>query len=50
MEYVVIGLLVVLIILVTISLFRKNDTKTIERLGNLELSVTKDISTLKEAL
>ncbi len=50
MEYVVIGLLVILIILVTISLFKKNDTKIVEKMSNLELSITKDIGSLKESL
>ena len=48
MEYVIIGILVVILILVTISLFKNiNEGKITERLGNLETSVTKELGEFK---
>ena len=44
MEYVIVGMLGVLIILQVGNLFKKkNDTETIERLGKLELGMVKEI-------
>ncbi len=51
MEYVIIGLLVVVVILSTISLFRnKNDIVLIDKLSTLELSINKEMSDLKSSL
>ena len=48
MDYVIIGLLVVLIILVIINLFKKNDEKDlVERLGKLEKNVNSDLADFK---
>ena len=48
MEYVIIGILVVILVLVTISLFKNiNEGKITERLGNLETSVTKELGEFK---
>ena len=47
MDYIIIGLLVLLVILVIISMFKGNKN---DRLTGLELSITKDISSLKESL
>lgn len=45
MEYVIVGLLVLILIFVIISLFRNNGESNItERLGKLEVSLTKDMS------
>lgn len=49
MEYIIIGLLVVLIILVLISLFRNNGDE-IERLGRFEVSITKELGEFKSSL
>ncbi len=47
-DYVIIGLLIVLIILVIISLFKKNDEKDlVERLGKLEKNVNSDLADFK---
>ena len=44
MEYVIIGLLVVVIVLLLISLFRKNDNSDMtERLGRFEVNITKEV-------
>lgn len=44
MEYVIVGMLGVLIILQVGNLFKKkNDTETVERLGKLELGMVKEI-------
>ena len=54
MEYIIIGLLVILIILVTIMLVKKNDNKgtldMIERLSRFEVNVTKEIGEFKNDL
>ncbi len=48
MQYIIIGLLVVIIILQIINLFkRNNDRDTIERLGKLEKNVNKDLGDFK---
>jgi len=48
MEYIIVGLLGVAILLLIISLFRKNgETEITERLGKLELGVVKEISEFK---
>lgn len=48
MEYIIIGLLVLLIILVTISLFKNiNEGNITERLGKLENSITKELGEFK---
>ena len=51
MEYGIIGVLVVVVILSTISLFRnKNDIVLIDKLSTLELSINKEMSDLKSSL
>ena len=51
MEYVIIGLLVLVVILSTISLFRnKSDIVLIDKLSTLELSINKEMSDLKSSL
>ena len=51
MEYIIIGLLVVILILVVISLFKNiNEANITDRLGRLEVSITKDLSDLKSSL
>ncbi len=47
MEYIIIGLLVLIVILVMISIFKDNKNN---KLDSLELSITRDISSLKESL
>jgi len=48
MEYIIIGILIVILILVTISLFKNiNEGRITERLGNLETSVTKELGEFK---
>lgn len=48
MEYIIIGLLVLLVILVTISLFKNiNEGSITERLGKLETNMTKEIGDFK---
>lgn len=48
MEYIIIGLLVLLVILVTISLFKNiNEGNITERLGKLENSLTKELGEFK---
>ena len=48
MEYIIIGILVLIVVLVTISLFKNiNEGKITERLGNLETSVTKELGEFK---
>ena len=48
MEYIIIGLLVLLLIMVTISLFKNiNESNITERLGKLETSLTKEIGDFK---
>lgn len=49
MEYIIIGILVLLVVLVTISLFKNiNEGNITERLGKLENSVTRDLYDFKE--
>ena len=51
MEYVVLGLLVVIVILNVVSLFKNiNEANITERLGKLELSINKDLSEFKDSL
>ena len=51
MDYVIIGILIVILILVVISLFKNiNEANITERLGRLEVSITKDVSDLKDSL
>lgn len=48
MEYIIIGILVVILILVTISLFKNiNEGNITERLGKLETDVTKELGEFK---
>lgn len=48
MEYIVIGLLILIVILVTISLFKNiNESNITERLGKLENSITKELGEFK---
>ena len=48
MEYVIVGMLGVLIILQVVNLFKKkNDTEIVERLGKLELGMVKEIGEFK---
>ena len=48
MEYIIIGLLVLLVILVTISLFKNiNESNITERLGRFETNITKEVSDFK---
>ena len=50
-DYIIIGLLAILIILVIISLTKNiNEGNITERLGKLEVSITKDLSDLKLSL
>lgn len=47
-EYIIIGLLALIIILLTISLFKKsNNTDIVERLGKFETDITKEIGEFK---
>ena len=48
MEYIIIGILIVILILVVISLFKNiNEGKITERLGNLENNVTRELGDFK---
>lgn len=48
MEYIIIGLLVLIVILVTISLFKNiNESNITERLGRFETNITKEIGDFK---
>ncbi|MBR3116290.1 MAG: DNA recombination protein RmuC [Bacilli bacterium] len=48
MDYIIIGILVLIVVLVTISLFKNiNEGKITERLGNLETNVTKELGDFK---
>ncbi len=48
MEYIIIGILVVILILVTISLFKNiNEGRITERLGKLETNMTKELGEFK---
>ena len=51
MDYIIIGLLVVVIILVIISIVKKiNEANITDRLGRLEVNMTRDFGDLKESL
>lgn len=51
MEYIIIGLLIVILVIVLISLFKKgNETDITERLGKLEVSVIKELGAFKSDL
>ena len=48
MEYIIIGILILLVVLVTISLFKNiNEGNITERLGKLENNVTRDLYDFK---
>ena len=48
MDYIIIGILVLIVVLVTISLFKNiNEGRITERLGNLETNVTKELGDFK---
>ncbi len=48
MEYVIIGLLILVIVILLILVFRKTgESNIIEKIGNLELSLNKEIATFK---
>ena len=48
MDYIIIGILVLIVVLVTISLFKNiNEGRITERLGNLETNVTKELGNFK---
>ena len=48
MDYIIIGILIIIVILVTISLFKNiNEGRITERLGNLETNVTKELGDFK---
>lgn len=48
MEYVIIGLLILIVVLVTISLFKNiNESNITERLGRFETNITKEIGDFK---
>lgn len=48
MEYIIIGILILIVILVTISLFKNiNEGRITERIGNLETNVTKELGDFK---
>ena len=48
MQYIIIGLLVLILIILIIILFKKNDsTDIVERMGNLEKNMTKEIGDFK---
>ena len=51
MEYIIIGLLVIILILVVVSITKNiNEANITERLGRLELSVTKELGDFKDSL
>lgn len=51
MDYIIIGLLVLIIILIIVSLLKNiNEANITERLGNLELRMTKDLGEFKNSL
>lgn len=51
MEYIIIGLLVIILILVVVSITKNiNEANITERLGKLELNVTKELSDFKNSL
>ncbi len=51
MDYVIIGLLVLIIILIVISLMKNiNEQKITDRLNNLEISTIKELNTFKDSL
>ncbi|MEG0994711.1 MAG: hypothetical protein RSE91_01905, partial [Bacilli bacterium] len=51
MDYIIIGLLIVILILIIISLFKNiNESNITERLGKLELSMNKDLSSFRTDL
>jgi len=48
MDYIIIGILILILVLVTISLFKNiNEGRITERLGNLETNVTKELGDFK---
>ena len=51
MDYIIIGLLVLIIILIVISLMKNiNEQKITDRLNNLEISTIKELNTFKDNL
>ena len=51
MEYIIIGILVIILVLVVISLFKNiNEANITDRLGRLEVNITKDLSEFKSGL
>ncbi len=51
MDYIIIGLLVLIIILIVISLMKNiNEQKITDRLNNLEISTIKELNTFKDSL
>ena len=51
MEYIIIGLLVLILILVVISLFKNiNESNITERLGRFEVNITKELGEFKNSL
>ena len=51
MEYIIIGLLVIILILVVVSITKNiNEANITERLGRLELNVTKELGDFKDSL
>lgn len=51
MDYIIIGLLVIILILVVISLFKNiNESNITERLGRFELNITKEMGSFKSDL
>ncbi|MDD3821582.1 MAG: DNA recombination protein RmuC [Bacilli bacterium] len=51
MEYLIVGLLILIIILVTISIFKNiNEANITERLGRFETNITKEVSNFKGEL
>lgn len=51
MDYIIIGILIVIVILVVISIMKNiNEANITDRLGRLEVNMTRDFSDLKESL
>ena len=51
MDYIIIGILIVIVILVTISLFKNiNEARITERLGKLEINMIKELGDFKDNL
>lgn len=51
MDYIIIGILIIILVLVVISLFKNiNEANITDRLGRLEVNMTKELSDLKASL